>query len=75
MRIEMHDPQGQLLKEMEYPGITQKSVALTYAFIIRQLGDAADWPRINAAIRSKWKGRTALERVKKMAWAHCFPKV
>jgi hypothetical protein len=56
------------MRELTWPGITQKSVALTYAFIIKQ-GDNADWPRINAAIRERWKGKTALERIKKMAWA------
>ena len=66
--IEMHDPQGQLLRELHYPGITQESVAITYAFTIRQLGNTADWPRINAAIMARWKGKTALARVKEMAW-------
>lgn len=68
MNLTMDDPQGQILEELTWPGMTQASVALTYAFIIRQEGDAADWPKINAAIRSRWKSRTALERVKRMAW-------
>jgi hypothetical protein len=68
LTIEMHDPQGQILEELTWKGITQDSVALTYAFIIAQCGDAADWPKINAAIRAKWKGKTALMRVKEMAW-------
>lgn len=68
LTIEMHDPQGQLLEEINWPGITQASVAITYAFAIVQLGGAADWPKMNAAIQAKWKGKTALMRVKEMAW-------
>lgn len=67
--IEMHDPAGQILKELTWPGMTQASVAITYAFAIAQLGDKADWPVINTAIRARWKGKTALERIKKKAWA------
>lgn len=68
--IEMHDPQGQLLEELGLPGVTQRSVALTYAFCIRQLGDKADWPKINDAIRKRWRGQTSLKRVKEMAWKY-----
>jgi hypothetical protein len=64
----MYNPQRQLLEELSYPGITQRSVALTYAFIMRQEGDSANWPKVNRAITDKWKGRTALERIKRMAW-------
>lgn len=66
--IEMHDPQGTLLREIEQ-GFPQSSIAITYAFCIAQLGDSADWPAINAAIRAKWKGRS-LERIKEAAWKH-----
>jgi hypothetical protein len=41
-------------------------VALTYAFCIAQ--GHKDFAGINAAIRKRWKGKSALERVKKMAW-------
>lgn len=68
LTIEMHDPQGQLLDEITLPGITQESVAITYAFIMAQEGKTADWPRINSAICERWKGQSALERVKKLAW-------
>jgi hypothetical protein len=68
LTLEMHDPQGQILDELTWKGITQDSVALTYAFAIVQCGDAADWPKINAAIRAKWKGKSALMRVKEKAW-------
>lgn len=67
LTIEMHDPCGKILEELTWPGITQASVALTYAFIIAQ-EPRADVPAINAAIQAKWRGRTALERVKTMAW-------
>ncbi len=68
LNFTMDDPQGQLLEELTWPEVTQASVAMTYAYIIRQQGDAADWKRINRAIRERWKGRTALGRVKTMAW-------
>ena len=67
LTIKMHDPVGQLFQELTHPGITQWSVAITYAFIIAQ-EPQADWPKINAAIRAKWKGKTALKRIKEQAW-------
>ena len=39
MRIEMHDPQAVILREIA-EGRPQRSVALTYAFIMRQEPDA-----------------------------------
>lgn len=68
MKIEMHDPQGVIMREIADPGMKQKDVALTYAFIMRQCGDAADYARINAAIRERWKGRDSLARIKELAW-------
>lgn len=68
LTIEMHDPQKQLLDEITWKGITQRSVAITYAFLIAKEDRATDWAAINAAIRNKWKGKTALERIKKRAW-------
>ena len=70
MTITMHDPQGQLLTELGCKGITQDSIALTYAFILRQEPRAADWPRLNAAIMARWKGKSALKRIKKKAWKY-----
>jgi hypothetical protein len=66
----MDDPQGQLLEEITWPGMTQASVAITYAFLIAkdQEDRAADWPVVNRAISARWTGKTALERVKKLAW-------
>lgn len=51
-------------------GLTQRQIAVTYAVIITQLGSDANWPKINRAIRKRWKGKTALKRVKRIAWAH-----
>ncbi len=67
LTIEMHDPAAKILEELTYPGITQASIAITYAFAIVQQPDA-DWPKINAAIRAKWPSKTGLERVKIAAW-------
>lgn len=69
LTIEMHEPQRQILEELTWKHITQASVAITYAFIMAQEPNA-DWPKINKAIMAKWKGKTALERVKVMAWKH-----
>lgn len=66
MRIEMHNPQAVILREIAQ-GHTQRSVAMTYAIIMRQ-EPHADWAQINKAIMERWKGKTALERVKEMAW-------
>jgi len=71
--VEMFHPQDQLLRELRWPGITQASVAITYAFLIEQEGSAADWPKVNAAIQARWKGRTALDRIEKMAWKRLRP--
>lgn len=68
LTIELHDPQGHILKELADRRIPQKSIAITYAFCIVQLGDSANWPAINSAITARWHGKTALMRIKKMAW-------
>jgi len=70
MNFEIHNPQAQLLSELQFPGITQASVAITYAYVIAQEGDAADWRALNDAIRRRWKGKSALARIKEMAWRH-----
>lgn len=49
-------------------GHTQKSIAATYAALIRQQLSSTDWPMVNAAIKKRWPGKTALVRVKEMAW-------
>lgn len=68
MIIELHNPQELILREIADSRITQESVALTYAFILRQEPKTADWAKINAAIMQRWKGKTALTRIKERAW-------
>jgi hypothetical protein len=70
--IEMHDPQSVILDEIA-SGHSQKSVALTYAIILRQEPHTADWLKINQAIKNRWKSPTALKRVKEMAWKFASP--
>ena len=48
-------------------GITQDSIAITYAFILAQEPNA-DFAAINAAIRARYKGAGALIRIKQAAW-------
>ena len=48
MTIEMHDPVGTLLRELEMPGITQESVGLTRR-IQQQLAEAGKHGRTRAA--------------------------
>lgn len=66
MRMEMVNPQEIILYEIS-SGATQKNVAMTYAFILRQEPNAANWIKINAAIRARWP-KKGLDRVKEMAW-------
>jgi len=47
---------------------TQADVAYVYYKVMQEWGDAANWPVINAAIMDRWKGKTSLRRIKKMAW-------
>ena len=69
LTIEMHNPEAQIMRELtEFKGITQASVAITYAFLIAQCGDKADWPKVNAAIMKRWPGKSALTRIKTLAW-------
>ena len=67
LTIEMHDPAGHILEELKLKGMTQNSIAITYAYIIVQ-EPKADWPTINAAISARWKSPTALRRIKEKAW-------
>lgn len=71
LNIEMHDPEGKIMEELRDSRIPQSSVAITYAFLMAQEeGKHANWPAINTAIRLRWGGKTALGRVKAMAWKH-----
>ena len=69
LTIEMHNPVGQIMDELAMKEITQASVAITYAFVMAQEPDA-DFAAINAAIRARWKGKTALTSIKEAAWKH-----
>ena len=66
MIIELHDPVGVILREISDPRMTQRDVAMTYAFCIRQ--GIEEFPSINKAITRRWKGKTALGRIKELAW-------
>lgn len=76
MRIEMVDPLGQIVSECESGNLPEKSIALTYAFAIRQEPATADFGPANAAIRARFKtdkdpdGLKALVRIKNLAWAY-----
>lgn len=50
------------------PGITQDSIAITYSFMIRQAEPLQSFRAVNDAIRAKWKGKSALEKIKTRAW-------
>ena len=56
------------LRDLKSPQFTQADAAEIYAILIRGYLPDAPWVEINAAIRERWKGKTALWRVKKMAW-------
>ena len=68
MKIEMHNPQRQILKEIDEYRMPQKVVAATYG-LIQLLGQSSevDWPVVNAAIVARWS-KSGLKRVKEMAW-------
>ncbi len=68
MKIELATPQNIILNEIQKHKFTQKSVALTYAFCLRQANEV-DFAIINKAIVERWS-LSGLERVKKMAWKH-----
>lgn len=70
MEIYMVGAGDVLLRELESRKVTQASVALTYAFCIKNDHDkyeAVDWPKINNAIIERWSA-SGLRRVKEMAW-------
>ncbi len=72
----MVDPTGQIVRECEAGRLPWRSIALTYAFAIRQmaLADAGFRPA-NEAICKRFAtpkdpdGRRALDRIKTLAWA------
>jgi len=66
MRVELANPQRVILDEIAN-GMTRDSVALTYAFCIKQR-EQVDFPTINRAIIERWS-MSALEHIKRRAWA------
>lgn len=72
LTIEMGNPDQVIIEELEGRYAPQSSVAITYAFIMAQLGSDADWAKINKAITDRWKSKSALERIKKMAWKQYY---
>lgn len=64
--IELCVPQSVLIEELRIKGITQRSIAITYAFIIKQEPDS-DFSIINKAITEKF-GIKGLMRIRNKAW-------
>ncbi len=69
LTIEMDNPAQVIMEELTRPGITQASLAITYAFCIAQEPETV-FPAINAAIQRRYRGKTALARIKEAAWKH-----
>lgn len=67
VRIELADPEGQLLEEIADPAMTRRDVALTYGLALRGSQDRVDWPKVNRAIVDRWS-LSALEWIKAFAW-------
>lgn len=72
MRVEMVDPQGTILREIEDKRMTRDDVAVTYAFCILQSGGgqgdgSIDYVAINRAIMDRWS-LSALKYIKTAAW-------
>jgi hypothetical protein len=68
--IGMVDPLGQIVRECACtPKLPQKSIALTYAFALRQEGMDADYGPANRAIVATY-GDRALNRIKTLAWQY-----
>ena len=68
VRIELADPEGQLLEEIADPKMTRRQVALTYGLAIRGDHSRVDWPKVNGAIVARWSP-SALEWIKGFAWS------
>ena len=66
MRIELADPEGQLLGEIADPKMTRRDVALTYRLALKTQ-DRVDWPKVNEAIVRRWSV-AALKYIRAFAW-------
>lgn len=69
MRVEMVDVEGTLLREAADKKVTRDSMAITYAFAIRQhLNDGeVDFKKVNRAILEH-RSMAALRYIKEKAW-------
>jgi hypothetical protein len=65
-RIELADPQGQLLEDIATPAMKRRDVAMTYRLALRS-ADRVDWPAVNRAIIARW-AVSALEWIKAEAF-------
>lgn len=76
MSIEMVAPLSQIVDECKAGNVPARSLAVTYAFAIRQEPATADFGPANAAIRERFKtnkdldGLKALNRIKNLAWGY-----
>ena len=66
VRIELADPEGDLLREIADPDMRINDVRLTYRLALRSQ-DRVDWGKVNRAIIERWS-LAALERIKAFAW-------
>jgi hypothetical protein len=72
IRAELVDSQGVILREIADERMTRDSVALTYAFCLRQSfdprsRDVVDFATVNRAIMERWS-LSALKYIKTKAW-------
>jgi hypothetical protein len=66
--IELACCESVLLNEISWPETKQKSLAITYAMsICSSESRTIDWAKVNAAIEKRWS-KSAVTRVKEMAW-------
>ncbi len=69
--IELADPTGVLLREIQDPKCRRNDVAKTYNLALRSSVET-DFAAVNNAIIARWS-RTALEWIKRRAWSgKCF---
>ena len=71
MIIDLADPTGTLLQEIENSKCTRNVVAKTYALALLSTVET-DWARVNRASIARWS-LSALEWIKARAWSgKCF---
>jgi hypothetical protein len=66
VRIELADPEGDLLREIADPAMSRHDVRLTYRLALRSQ-DRVDWAKVNEAIIHRWSLST-LRNIKAWAW-------